>query len=118
MQRFVSEMKAKQLEQYHTRKFVQNPEESQNERRRRCEGAPDRGPYNPKRFMAIVRAPFLDPRTESVEDGFYCVGCITHHDRNGLHWRRMFNWASFKSHIREYGEIIGGVHGGPTSERG
>lgn len=74
---------------------------------------------NPLRFMAVVRAPWLDRSSQSVEWGAYCKGCKDLYDGEGdfergseipLHFRLMFNVASFDVHLRQHGAIKKGKH--------
>jgi hypothetical protein len=79
-------------------------------RRPRTEDEFDGHTSNPLRFVAIVRAPYLDRRLRSPEWGFHCVGCKLHHYDPPLHWRRRFTDESYKRHITECGQVIGGKH--------
>lgn len=72
---------------------------------------------NPLRFVAIVRAPYLDRRLGSPEWGFHCVACRIHHYVRPLHWRRRFADQSYKRQIAECGEVIDGKHA-PQSVQG
>lgn len=65
---------------------------------------------NPKRFMGIIRAPFLSVQTAFPDLGFHCVACKAHHYCRPLHWRRRYTVDSFQDHIQECGEIIEGKH--------
>ena len=65
---------------------------------------------NPLRFMGIIRAPVLDARMAEPQWGFHCIACKPHHYGRPLHWRRKYTKESYRDHIRECGEIIGGKH--------
>jgi hypothetical protein len=69
--------------------------------------------------MAVVRAPWLDRSSQSVEWGVYGKGCKDMFNPDGnfqisselpLHFRRMFTEASFDAHLRQYGAIRKGKH--------
>lgn len=66
---------------------------------------------NPLRFMAIVRAPWLNKSSQEPEWGFYCAGCQKKpfHCRP-RHFRRKFTVGSFREHLRECGNIQHGKH--------
>jgi hypothetical protein len=111
MEQYASEMASKRLEHFQSKISWQTAGAGKSRPRRpRSEDEFDGRTSNPKRFVAIVRAPFLDLRTGSSEWGFHCVACKTHHHNRPLHWRRKFMEESFKHHIRECGEIIEGKH--------
>ncbi|QKX54494.1 uncharacterized protein TRUGW13939_01581 [Talaromyces rugulosus] len=104
-------IQAKKLEKYNLRRSkhtagAANP----NPRRPRTEDEFDGYSSNPKRFVAIVRAPFLNPGATSLEWGFHCSACRSHHYNRPLHWRRKFTKDSLKAHIEECGEIVDGKH--------
>lgn len=111
MEQYSLEIISMRLEQYQSRK-TQQPTGARQliPRRPRSEDEFDGRTSNPKRFVAIARAPFLDLRTRSPEWGFHCVACKIHHYNRPLHWRRKFTEETFKSHLRECGEIIDGKH--------
>ncbi|RDH33410.1 hypothetical protein BDQ94DRAFT_178881 [Aspergillus welwitschiae] len=67
---------------------------------------------NPKRFMGIIRAPFLYGQEFSPEWGFHCLACKLHHYCRPFHWRRLYTSESFQGHISECGPIIDGKHVG------
>jgi hypothetical protein len=71
----------------------------------------DKGPLNPRRFMAIVRAPSLD-RTGALEWGFHCPACWgrNHGIEREFDRNRKYTVRTFESHILECGEIINGWH--------
>lgn len=111
MEQYASQVISKKLQLYQSRKSQQMAGTREaTVRRPRTEDEPDGTMTNPKRFMAIVRAPFLNPRTRSSQQGFHCVACRRYHYDRPLHWRREFTEESFKCHIRECGNIIAGEH--------
>lgn len=71
---------------------------------------------NPKRFMGIIHAPILNPRTGSPEKVFRCFACYrsTWGDRDDVksNTRLDFTDKTFQDHIREYGEVEDGRHKG------
>ena len=103
------EMKAKRLQQYEARKALWGTD-GPNLHRPRSNDFFDGYSSNPKRFLGIIRAPLLNPRTGSPECVFHCIACRPHHYLRPLHWRRVFTRESFEDHIRECGEIIHGQH--------
>lgn len=109
MEQYALEMTSKRLEQYQSRKSL-HIADGPNLRRPRSEDVFDGRSSNPKRFLGIVRAPFLNARTGSPECVFHCAACKPHHYDRPLHWRRKFTRESFEDHIRECGEIIHGKH--------
>lgn len=61
---------------------------------------------HPRRFLGIVRAPWLDPRTKQIFWGFHCSGCRDDVYMNTeLHWRRMYSADTFDKHIRDWGPV-------------
>ncbi|KAH2761567.1 hypothetical protein KXW10_000389 [Aspergillus fumigatus] len=111
MEQYALQMTFQRLERYQSRKSQQTPGAGKSTPRRpRSEDEFDGRMSNPKRFVAIVRAPFLDVRTGSSEWGSHCVACRPYHYNRPLHWRRKFTDKSFEDHIKECGEIIDGKH--------
>ncbi|PGG98979.1 hypothetical protein AJ80_09434 [Polytolypa hystricis UAMH7299] len=100
MEQYASEITSEEMEQYHTRKS-RHMKDCAILRQPRSEDAFDGHSSNPRRFMAIVRAPLLDARTGSPEWGFHCAACGPHHYDRPFHWHRMFTMKSFEDHIRE-----------------
>lgn len=111
MNEHAEHIQSRKLENYNLRRS-KNPEdaENRNPRRPRTEDEFDGKMSNPKRFAAIVRAPFIKPGTEVSELGLHCLACKPHHYDRPLHWRRKFPEKSFKAHIDECGEVIKGKH--------
>lgn len=65
---------------------------------------------DPKRFMCVVAAPWLNEATGTAENGFHCLGC-SHEDGPGdLRWRRKYTDKTMKNHIEQRGEIIDGKY--------
>ncbi|KAL3442960.1 hypothetical protein BJX65DRAFT_298597 [Aspergillus insuetus] len=80
-------------------------------RKPRISDEPDNGFRNPKRFMAIVRAPSLD-RSGALEWGFHCAACQRHYYSSARELDRNIQYTAetFETHILESGEIIDGWH--------
>lgn len=57
---------------------------------------------NPRRFLAIVRAPWLDLRTRSLEWGFHCLSCLYMDDP--WQWTAKFTAETFHGHFEECGK--------------
>lgn len=60
---------------------------------------------DPKRFMAVVRAPYVDRSTGVANGGFYCRGCQEEHGDGPMYWRRRYCLETFQTHIEEYGPV-------------
>ena len=62
---------------------------------------------NPKRFMAVVPAPWVDALTEQTVWGFHCMGCKDEScpDRPLGHMR-IYNVETFEDHLRQCGPIV------------
>lgn len=111
MEQYVSAMASKKLEEYRKRvasKAASAPDSTS--RRPRSEDSFDGQMSNPRRFMAVVRTPWLDLRTKSLEWGFHCVGCERQYRCRPMHWRRKFTRGTLLDHIRECGDIIDRAH--------
>jgi hypothetical protein len=65
---------------------------------------------DPRRFMAVVRAPWIKPSSNAVEWGFHCVGCKRQYRSRPLHWRRKYCVETFSDHIRECRSVRDGEH--------
>ncbi|CAK3945229.1 Cyclin-like F-box [Lecanosticta acicola] len=78
---------------------------------RRPTGSPeehDGRSSNPRRYMAIVRAPSL---AEGISiSGFHCTGCQREYRSRPLHWRRKYTDETFRTHIQQGGVIRDGRH--------
>lgn len=109
MEEYVSEMASKRLEAYNTTLSLRRTNAT-NLRLPRSEDSFDGRSSNPKRFMGIIRAPFLSVQTVFPDWGFYCAACKAHHYCRPLHWRRKYTMKSFQDHVRECGDIIEGKH--------
>ena len=68
---------------------------------------------NPRRFMAIVHAPWVDLATNLANWGFHCVGCEKEY-RRPLHWRRKYTVDTFNDHLNQCGSISNGKHCPPA----
>lgn len=106
MEQHVSHLANKRLEKYHERLSRRVAGAEPNPRRPPSGDAWDGRSSNPRRFMAIVHAPWLNLRTKSLEWGFHCVGCQKKYERRPLHWRRKFTTGTFNDHIRQCGDIM------------
>ena len=60
---------------------------------------------DPKRFMAVVRAPYIDRSTGVANGGFYCLGCKEEFGAGPMYWRRRYCLETFQAHIEECGPI-------------
>ncbi|KAK5116506.1 hypothetical protein LTR62_008055 [Meristemomyces frigidus] len=82
--------------------------------RRPSPAEPTNGPNgDPRRYMAIIKAPHIDHKTLYVEWGRYCKGCERSY-RNHM-WRRRYVFDTFVEHLRELGDIVDGVHKAPPT---
>lgn len=105
MEEYASEMASKRLDAYNA-KLSLGRTNGTNLRPPRSEDPFDGLSSNPRRFMAIVRAPFFSVQTVVPEWGFHCVACKSHHYGRPLHWRRKYTKDSFQDHIKECGEVV------------
>ena len=70
---------------------------------------------DPKRFVAVVRAPFVNlAKTDPKEWGFHCIACQGHWGPSPINYRRKFTEESFRGHVEECGEIVNGRHASST----
>ena len=63
---------------------------------------------NPKRYMAVVRAPWWNRKSKSVEQGAHCLACryqLGHPDAL-LHWKHEYTMTTFGKHL-QYCKMIG-----------
>lgn len=102
MERFVTEEGQKRLDSYQ-RRVAEDCEATS--RRLPPTSAPEGRTSDPRRFMAVVRAPWIKRSTNAVEWGFHCVGCKKQHRSRPLHWRRKYCVETFSDHIEECGRI-------------
>lgn len=72
----------------------------------------DEHEFNPNRFMAIVRAPWLNPHTKISTMGFQCPAHIHYYGKpsHPCYFRRKFTAESFAEHIKEHGVIKNSAH--------
>lgn len=111
MQQRVDGVALKRLEAYHSRIVERAPgDENLTPRRPPHMVTRDGQASNPKRFVAVVRAPWLNPYTKLEDWGFHCIGCQRQYRARPLHWRRKYSMYTFDDHIRECGQINGGSH--------
>ncbi len=114
MEQYVSNMAAQKLQEYNKRvdQAAEGPGSTTRRLRRpRTEDLFDGQSGNPMRFLAIVRAPWLNTVSQELEWGFHCSGCRgSYRTRPLLHCRRKFAAASFSEHLRHYGEFRNGKH--------
>jgi hypothetical protein len=60
---------------------------------------------NPRRFLAIVRIPWVKRMSQELEWGFHCIGCRNLSHSRQMHSRRKFTVTTFMEHLRECGNI-------------
>ncbi|PLB48396.1 hypothetical protein P170DRAFT_211578 [Aspergillus steynii IBT 23096] len=109
MEKYASETLAKRLATYNSKLSTRRTGGAR-PRPPRLEDSFDGQCSNPKRFMGIIRAPFFNQQTGSLEWGLHCIACESHHYHRPLHWRREFTVKGFQDHISECGEIKEGKH--------
>lgn len=100
MEQYVTETWQKKMEAYQQGRL----------RRRPIIHARRGGIADARRFMAIVRAPWIQESTNFVEWGFHCKGCERCYRERPMHWRRKYNAATFADHLEECGPIVDGAH--------
>lgn len=105
-----SRIKSKILSNYELRKTRSAEAGDRIPRPPRIDDPFDGGEGNPRRFVAIVRAPFWNRRVGTAEMGFQCTSCKNHDYKRPLHWRRKFTEETYKHHIEESGMIKDGKH--------
>lgn len=108
MEQHVAEVAQKRLEAYQ-QSAAANPGNSAS-RRPPTIGLRQGRTLDPRRFMAIVRVPWIVRPTSTVDWGFHCVGCQKHYRSRPLHWRRKYCLETFEHHIEQCGPIKDGVH--------
>jgi hypothetical protein len=109
MEQHVAEEGRKKLESYQ-RRVAGESDSGTTSRRRPATGVQDGRTSDPRRFMAVVRAPWIKPSTNAVEWGFHCVGCKKKYRDRPLHWRRKYCVETFSDHIEECGCVYDGEH--------
>ena len=70
--------------------------------------------YNPKRFMAIIRVPFIDTRNRQALWGFHCL-CCRNEVEDGRHFQRQFLASGFRHHLLRCGKIVNEKHVGTSA---
>jgi len=106
---YISEMARKKPEAFDIQRSLRTGCET-NPRQSRTGDSFDGRISNPKRFFGIIRAPFFDLGTSSIDWGSHCIACKSHHYFRPLHWRRKYTLASFHDHIKECGRKVDGEH--------
>lgn len=111
MEDFVSQSWARELATYQTR-LAERPPDAHDTASSRPR-PPFRTPVDKRadeshRFVAIVRAPWLNKHAGRVEWGFYCAGC--NYNRRPDHWAVLYSPVTFERHIDEYGDVQDGKH--------
>ncbi|KAL4891353.1 hypothetical protein BDV59DRAFT_182300 [Aspergillus ambiguus] len=109
MEEYASGMVSKRLENYNSKLSLRRTDGT-HLRPPRYEDSFDGHCSNPRRFMAIIRAPFMNERMVSPEWGLHCIACKPHHYCRPIHWRRKYTINGFQDHVRECGEIIDEKH--------
>jgi hypothetical protein len=66
---------------------------------------PDRRSGNTRRFLAIVRIPWVKRISQELEWGFHCIGCQNLSHSRQMHSRRKFTATTFMEHLKECGNI-------------
>jgi hypothetical protein len=102
MEQYVVEAEQKKSVAYQQRVAVASNPSS---RRRPGTSVREGRPSDPRRFMGVVRAPWINLSTNAVEWGFHCVGCEDKHIDRPLHWRRKYCVETFNAHIEECGSV-------------
>jgi hypothetical protein len=108
MEQYVAEAGQRKLEAY--QRIAAGPFATSSRRRRLGIGVQEGRISDPRRFMAVVRAPWINPSTNAVEWGFLCVGCKREYRARPLHWRRKHCVETFSEHIEECGRVHDGEH--------
>jgi hypothetical protein len=107
MEQYVAEAGQKKLEAYQRRVAGDSGTSS---RRRLGTSVQEGRISDPRRFMAVVRAPWTKRFTNAVEWGFHCVGRKRKYRARPLHWRRKYCFETFSDHIEECGRVHDGEH--------
>lgn len=111
MEQHVAEVASKRTEDYQVRlsKMVaggQGPKPRQPP----ATIARDTHSSNPRRFMAICRAPSIQLSAMAGEWGFHCIACRGQYYSRPWHWRRKYTAETFAEHIQQCGPIVRGSH--------
>lgn len=111
MEDYELERVCEKLENYRARKILYDaePRNTPKPRPPKYEDSVDQGHQNARRFMGVVRAPYLDACTGSSSWGYYCIACriFTIPQNNMDHWSREFTKEGLEAHIRKRGRIAG-----------
>jgi hypothetical protein len=108
MEKRIVEVAQRSLEAYRQRVKVQSDHTVR--RRPPTVGSKEGRILDPRRFMAVVRAPWVKRLTNAVEWGFHCAGCQKEYRSRPLHWRRKYCLETFEHHIAQCGAIENGIH--------
>lgn len=65
-------------------------------------------PGDPRRYMAIVQAPYINHQTCKVDFGRFCSACARSYADH--EWRRRYVSQSFAEHLHQSGQVIDGSH--------
>ncbi|KAI2781423.1 hypothetical protein F4815DRAFT_78467 [Daldinia loculata] len=60
---------------------------------------------NPRRFMAIVSAPYFELPSKVAKWGLYCLGCSNSH-KSETYFRKQYTEQGFVDHIILYGPVV------------
>ncbi|KAI1107747.1 hypothetical protein F4804DRAFT_109132 [Jackrogersella minutella] len=71
----------------------------------------DRRSNDPRRFMAIVSAPYIELPSKIPEWGLYCIGCSTS-TKSETYFRKQYSKQTFIDHIVLYGPVVLGSQEG------
>ncbi|KAI1109115.1 hypothetical protein F5Y14DRAFT_433804 [Nemania sp. NC0429] len=88
----------KRLRLYDRRSVVHNPAET---------GLPklDKTTREPRRFMAIITAPYLLDNGRRVDWGYFCTGCREEKEEETRHFRIKYTKAGLLEHLAKYGPV-------------
>lgn len=64
----------------------------------------DRFCNNPRRFMAIMYAPYFEPPSKAANWGLFCIGCSESSDKD-TYFRKQYTREGFIKHILHYGPV-------------
>lgn len=107
-EQYVSDMASRRLRDYRSTLARRRKIDGASElapRPPRSEDDPDAGSINPRRFIAILRTPWLDLRRKSLEWGFHCLACQHAGGLGPRRRERKFSIETFHGHIEDCGEV-------------